>query len=85
MFATEQTFIVAAVVMHQLSYIPEKKLTAACTDNRNLLPFLFTFITAKFLGTDSTAYWTAVLTFHNTNITFGRKSLFLQYLKNTLS
>jgi hypothetical protein len=74
------------IVSQEPVNIPEKKLSASCTDNRDLLPFLLAFVAAKLMRADFAAYKAAILVFiDRLDQMFGGQPFFLQYLKNPLS
>jgi hypothetical protein len=84
--AAKYSIAMIAVVSQEPVNIPEKKLSASCTDNWDLVPLRFTFIAAKFICADFAAYKAAILVFINRlDQMFGRQPFFLQYLKNPLS
>jgi hypothetical protein len=53
------------IISEEFMNISEKKLSASCTNDRDLLPLLLAFITAKFICTDFAAYKTIILIFIN--------------------
>jgi hypothetical protein len=84
--AAKYSITMITVVSKELVYIPEKKPPTSCTDNWDLLPLLFAFITTKLVCADFAAHKTAIPIFINLpDKMFGRQPFFLQYLKNPLS
>jgi hypothetical protein len=84
--AAKYSVTMIMVVSKELVYIPEKKPPTSCTDNWDLLPLLFAFITTKLVCADFAAHKTAIPIFINLpDKMFGRQPFFLQYLKNPLS
>jgi hypothetical protein len=73
---------VVTITIHELFSAPNEKGSAFRANNRDLQPFLFTFITAKFMAADLTAHRAFIQKL--LNMTFGWEALFLQYLINPL-
>jgi hypothetical protein len=83
--AAKYSVTMIMVVSKELVYIPEKKPPTSCTDNWDLLPLLFAFITTKLVCADFAAHKTAILVFINLpSEMLGRQTVFLQYLKYAL-
>jgi len=62
--ATEQRAAVLTIVSQELVNIPEKKLSAKCTDNWDLLPFLLAFVAAKLMCADFATCEAAISIFY---------------------
>jgi hypothetical protein len=73
---------VVTITVHELFSAPNEKGSAFGANHWDLQPFLFTFITAKFMAADYTAHRTFIQKL--LNMIFGWETLFLQYLMNSL-
>ena len=76
--AAKYSIAMIAVVSKEFVNISEKKLSASCTDNGDLLPLLFAFVTTKLVCANFATHKTVILVFINPlDHMFGGQSFFL--------
>jgi len=84
--ATKYCSVMITVIVQEFMNVSKKELSTPRTDNRYLLPLLFTLITTKLIYADFAAHRTIIPIIVNlSDKMFCGQSIFLEYLKNPLS